>query len=243
MAVYGGPEITTSGLVLYLDAANKKSYPGTGTTWNDLSPTLTSGTLSSVTFDSSNKGNLIFDATSDYIVINDSSIFNFNSTFSLSVWIKINTANLSTIYNILSKKASFNNTQKGWSCQLDYRNTGIIHFRNNDGTVAADSTQDSTVDNTTLLNQTSSYKNIVWVVTASPARVSFYIDGSLRSGPHGITYTNTDTNNNLYIGKTLGSASDPAPPISLAQICLYNRNLSASEISNNYKALKGRYGL
>jgi hypothetical protein len=37
MAVYAGPEIVDNGLVLYLDAANQKSYPGSGTTWNDLS--------------------------------------------------------------------------------------------------------------------------------------------------------------------------------------------------------------
>ena len=32
-----GPKIVTDGLVLALDAANSKSYPGSGTTWNDLS--------------------------------------------------------------------------------------------------------------------------------------------------------------------------------------------------------------
>jgi hypothetical protein len=35
MSVYGGPEIVTDGLVLCLDAANRKSYPGSGTTWTD----------------------------------------------------------------------------------------------------------------------------------------------------------------------------------------------------------------
>lgn len=243
MSYLNGPKIINNGLVLCLDASNFKSYPRSGLNINDLSGTATNGTLSSITFDSSNNGILIFDASSDYIVVNHSSIFNFSSTFTVSVWLKINTLNLTSIYNILSKKASFNNTQKGWGCQLDYRNTGIVHFRNNDGTVAADSTQDSTVNNTALLNQTSSYKNIVWVVTASPARVSFYIDGSLRSGPHGITYTDTDTNNNLYIGKTLGSSGDGAPPINLSQISIYNRNLSNSEINQNYNALKGRFAL
>ena len=32
-----GPKIVTDGLVLYLDAANQKSYPGSGTTWYDIS--------------------------------------------------------------------------------------------------------------------------------------------------------------------------------------------------------------
>ena len=37
MGVYSGPEIVNSGLVLHLDAANSRSYPGSGTNWSDLS--------------------------------------------------------------------------------------------------------------------------------------------------------------------------------------------------------------
>ena len=45
MSIYGGPEIVTDGLVLHLDAANSKSYPGTGTSWFDLSGSNNHGTL------------------------------------------------------------------------------------------------------------------------------------------------------------------------------------------------------
>jgi len=243
MANQYGPKIITDGLVCCLDACNSKSYAGTGNTITNLVNNNLNGTMSSVTFSSSNNGVLALDASSDYIVINHNTLLNFDSSFTLSVWIKINTLNLSSIYNIVSKKAGFNGTQKGWSCQLDYRNTGIMHFRNNDGTVASDSTQDSTVNNTALLNQTSSYKNLVWVVRKSPQHVWFYIDGILRSGPHAITYTNTDTSNNLYIGKTLGSSGDGAPPINLGSLLLYNTVLNADNILTNYNALKGRFNL
>lgn len=37
MSLGHGASIVRSGLVVHLDAANKKSYPGTGTAWNDLS--------------------------------------------------------------------------------------------------------------------------------------------------------------------------------------------------------------
>lgn len=243
MANQYGPRIITDGLICCFDASNNKSYSGSGNSIYNLANNSLNGTMSSVTFSSSNNGVLVLDASSDYIVINHDSLLNFDSSFTLSVWIKINTLNLSSIYNIVSKKASFNGTQKGWSCQLDYRNTGIMHFRNNDGTVTNDSTQDSTVNNTALLNQTSSYKNLVWVVRKSPQHVWFYIDGILRSGPHAITYTNTDTSNNLYIGKTLGSSGDGAPPINLGNVLLYNTVLNANNILTNYNALKGRFSL
>ena len=37
MGVFAGPNIVEDGLMLYLDAADPKSYPGSGTSWFDLS--------------------------------------------------------------------------------------------------------------------------------------------------------------------------------------------------------------
>lgn len=45
MALHHSPSIVTSGLVLCLDAANVKSYPGTGTTWFDISGNGNNGTI------------------------------------------------------------------------------------------------------------------------------------------------------------------------------------------------------
>lgn len=45
MGAFGGPDIVTDGLVLALDAGSTRSYPGTGTTWYDLSETGANWTL------------------------------------------------------------------------------------------------------------------------------------------------------------------------------------------------------
>ena len=45
MAVSAGPDIVENGLVLCLDAGNRRSYPGTGTGWFDISGVNTNGTL------------------------------------------------------------------------------------------------------------------------------------------------------------------------------------------------------
>ena len=37
MAVHGGPNIVNDGLVFLVDAADKNSYPGSGTAWTDIS--------------------------------------------------------------------------------------------------------------------------------------------------------------------------------------------------------------
>jgi hypothetical protein len=61
MSVFAGPEITDSGLTLCLDAANPVSYPGTGTTWRDVSGQNNNGTLiGGPAFNSANSGYLTF---------------------------------------------------------------------------------------------------------------------------------------------------------------------------------------
>ena len=60
-----GPNVVTDGLVLYLDAGNVKSYPGTGTVWSDLSGDGNNGDLiNGITYSS---GNLLFDGSIDYV--------------------------------------------------------------------------------------------------------------------------------------------------------------------------------
>jgi hypothetical protein len=68
MALAHSPSIVTSGLVLCLDAANPKSYPGSGTTWTDLSGNGNNGTLvNGPTYSSVNGGSIVFDGSNDYI--------------------------------------------------------------------------------------------------------------------------------------------------------------------------------
>ena len=68
MAFSYSPKIVTDGLVLYLDAANNRSYPGSGTTWTDLSRGGNNGTLTNgPTFNGANGGSIVFDGTNDFI--------------------------------------------------------------------------------------------------------------------------------------------------------------------------------
>ena len=68
MGFYDGPSIVTNGLVLSLDAADKNSYPGSGTVWTDLSGNNIIGTLTNgPTFNSQNGGSIFTDGTDDWI--------------------------------------------------------------------------------------------------------------------------------------------------------------------------------
>ena len=67
MAINYSPKIIRDGLVLCLDAANPKSYPGTGTAWTDLSGSGNNGTLvNGPVYSSANGGSIDFDGSNDY---------------------------------------------------------------------------------------------------------------------------------------------------------------------------------
>lgn len=240
MSLTHSASVVRNGLVLHLDAANPKSYPGSGNTWFDLSGRNNHGTMTSVTYDSTNNGNMLFNNGADSVQVAHNSDFNFSSVMTISTWIKVNSFNVSLIYNIVSKKPSYNSTQIGWMCQYDYRTNGVLQFRNNNGTVLNDSTPTANLNNTALLNQTVNYVNSVWVISGSS--VVYYINGVNR-GTGTAAYTNTDSSTPIYIGKTVGSLGDDAILSNISNVSIYNRPLSATEVYQNFEALRGRYGI
>jgi hypothetical protein len=107
MAFANGPKIVTDGLVLALDAADRTSYPGSGTTWSDLVGnnygTLTNGP----TFNSANCGTIVFDGTNDYVFIN--SVTNYKSICFWVYW--DDTGPLATWRYLLDSRPGMN---QGW---------------------------------------------------------------------------------------------------------------------------------
>ena len=66
---YANGRIVTDGLVTYFNAADKTSYPGSGTTWYDLSGNGNHGTLTNgPTYSNANGGNIVFDNADDYVL-------------------------------------------------------------------------------------------------------------------------------------------------------------------------------
>jgi hypothetical protein len=89
MALAHSPKIVTNGLVLAVDAANLKSYAGSGTTWNDLSGNIIAGELvNSPTFNTSNNGFFQF-VTDDYARFQNSTLLD-TQTPTVEVWVKTN---------------------------------------------------------------------------------------------------------------------------------------------------------
>ena len=69
MGVTYNPKIATDGLVLCLDAANRRSYPGTGTTWSDLAESNNGTLTNGPTFDAGNGGSIVFDSGMKFFLV------------------------------------------------------------------------------------------------------------------------------------------------------------------------------
>ena len=68
MSFHFSPKIVTNGLLLHLDAANIKSYHGSGTSWYDLSGTGIYGTLiDTPAYSTDGVGSFVFNGTSNYV--------------------------------------------------------------------------------------------------------------------------------------------------------------------------------
>ena len=67
MGIVHHPNMVTDGLVACWDAANRRSYPATGTTWTDLVGDADGSLVNSPVFDPENLGSIAFDGTNDYV--------------------------------------------------------------------------------------------------------------------------------------------------------------------------------
>jgi len=241
MAYNNGPKIITNGLVLCLDAANAKSYPGSGTTWTDLSGDGNNGIIynGAVYSSASNKGIFTFDGSNQYVgVSSPSSKFSWTVSgsglnyMSIEVWVR-------------SSDLTGRLFSKPWNGNGEY------NYWVDNGAWAVNSGGSGYALSCTPY-RTGNWEHFVYVAT--PSQLSAYRGGVLNAGPtnHGLTGnvpTNGNSNNDLAI-MTLypygsGSWSYPTHAIAgdIGLFKIYNRALSASEILQNYNATKGRFSL
>ena len=116
MATNYNPSIVTDGLVLCLDAANTKSYPGSGTTWTDVSGEGHDGTLTNgPTFNSDYGGNIVFDGNTNGEEITGvhNSELNLRNDLTVECWFR-RTGGRSDWVRIMGKGGSSNRTYGLW---------------------------------------------------------------------------------------------------------------------------------
>ena len=232
MAISRGPKIVTNGLVLALDAADKNSYKGSGTTWKDLSGNNNTGTLTNgPTFSNVNGGAIVFDGADDYVNIPyNSGLIPNNLT--LSVWIN----RTSAVYYAHFIGVPASNTT--WASP--YISYGIEYI----GTTDTISFVTGYTDNNFDYTNVAAFGNNVWfnfTATYDKTNVKIYINGLLQT-TRAETRTLFASTANFYIGSNNTTSGYPLNG-KIANTLLYNRALSATEVLQNYNATKTRFGL
>jgi hypothetical protein len=216
MAFHYSPNIVTDGLVLYLDAANTRSYPGTGITWSDLSRGGNNGTLiNGPTFNSGFGGSMVFDGTNDYVSGSCTTV-NANVGMTTFIWVRT---------TITSPQVFFSHTSganNGFRLEID-GGQFLLTF----GGVANYSSGNGVSD--------GNWKQLVVTTVGTTGRI--YINGNLVASPTVGTMQGTP-NQFVISGSTIRFLNG-----NVASVILYNRDLSAAEVLQNYNATKSRFGL
>jgi len=223
MAVNYNPQIVTNGLILCLDAANIKSYPGSGTTWTDLSTNSNNGTLTNgPTFSSANGGSIVFDGIDDYAQCSANTSV---TTATFLVWMYRNGSQVDFTGILMSRGATANGLNfNGTSNQIGYHwnSDANAHYWGSGLTVpnltwCMIAVSVSTSSATAYLCQSSGITTATNIlnhpsVTLSSTRVGY------------------DINFRYFKGQ-------------IAQALIYNRGLTADEVAQNFNATRGRFGV
>jgi hypothetical protein len=223
-----GGGIVTNGLVLSLDAGRTNSYPGTGTTWTDLSGNGNNGTLvNGVAWGGSNDS-LYFDGTNDYV---SGTIPPLTGNYTVELTFRLYSSNVGD--NSLIALTSSN--AHGFLAEVA-DSTKKIRFlhRFPYGSGGGDSFYSSG-----SINLFEIY-SISWVRDSNQ---TIYINGNFDSQ---ITSTNSAFDSNLT-QLTIGQLSQTSNARNINGAVystkIYNRALTAAEVSQNFNALRGRYGI
>lgn len=233
-------DIVQSGLFMHLDASDIDSYPGTGTTWTDLTGNGNNGTISGATWSSTDGGQFDFDGSNDSISITHNSSLSLSTTAqrTIQVWVKfdalpaLNTQG-QPVFGKLSSGFNFDGYWGGL-----FSNTGNTRVVTNGASIqrVTNSTTNPVAIDTWYL-----YTFISQITSTSNTTKVYINTTEVSTTAHGSdTYSES---NPLYLGFIGTGVSSPYLNGKIGACYFYTTGLSASDISANYNATKGRYGL
>lgn len=227
------PGIVTNGLTLHLDAAQTRSYPGSGTSWSDLTGINSAGTLTNgPTFSSSNGGSILFDGVNDRVDL-PAGFSNFTSGLTFEAWVRPQTGL----------------PQYGRIIELGngVRTNNIFFYAPGNGYICLEMQYPDGVNQTiggcSAINALTFDVWQHWVGMLTGTQVILYKNGVQSGNPTGQTNLPTNTSRTVNsIGTTSGNYREFWKG-NIAQLRIYNRALSATEVGQNYNATRSRFGL
>jgi hypothetical protein len=229
MSFSNGPTVVTNGLVLSLDAGDRNSYVSGSTTWFDLAGTNNGTLTNGPTFNTGSFGSIVFDGVDDYVGLTLNSQLSNSFTFSAFVKLSAFSTNTNPQALVVSQVASYSNY---WAFLGTYQSKW--HWALYDGS-------NNPFITSNITPTTSSWTYVTGVRDVPSDTLYLYINGMLDS-----TFIDTTAGIPTYSALNVGGQTTQGARYSNSNIAttqIYNRALSASEVQQNYNALKGRFGL
>mgnify|MGYP001326666153 CR=1 FL=1 len=222
MGLFHSPSIIRQDLTFLLDAANTKSYSGSGSTWTDISGKGNNGTLT-------NTGNIAHE-TGSHLKFNEGNtggtgyvemgtVVESADKYTKNIWFRTNAANTN---NLMSGTGAVSTVF--WTAGTEYRiyaGHGLSYYQ---------------VDYNPVGSGTGLRDWHNACVTYGSTTLKLYVNGKLED-----TASSSDPSNfTLHIG-AYGNANELSGDVAYAS--LYNRTLTDAEVKQNFEALRGRFGI
>ena len=232
MAIAYNSNIPTTSMLLCADAGNPRSYPGTGTSWYDVSGTGNLGTLqASPTYTSGIGGSFAFNGSTQYASFNTNL---FNVTYTGKTVIAFARASASTWTNgVAAYKGLFGSSgNRNFNLYVyrDASNLYYMHYSTGVGGAYAGTLS-------SVISMTTSTWYMFAVTQSSAGAVNYYLNGSL---------VNTDSqafSQYLSTSSENIALSDNYWNGDIGMCSVYGTNLSATQIAQVYNSYRGRYGI
>jgi hypothetical protein len=226
MGISAGPSGVSDGLVFQLDAANLRSYSGSGNTANGLVSGIGGTLVNGTGFSSANNGSFIFDGSDDYIAASGTNFPLSNSPRTLNIWFYTKTSTWSANVNNLFWYGSGNTRQ---SFGVDFDTYPLMEFYTWNDDV-----------NWNSFGPQEGWKNV---------QVTYDGNTTCRVYEAGILVTtktlggqlNTVLSSNVQIGAFTDFSL--YTDCNISHVSMYNRALSATEVLQNFNSMRERYNL
>lgn len=242
--IYSNSSLPFSSIpVLHLDAGDTNSYSGIGTTWTDLSGNGNDGTLyNQPTYSSSDGGYFEFDGSNEMVNVTN---FSITSSYTINMFIKFldtSTGNKA----ILDFGSQSNYYPPGTTNDDDLLSPNPLRLYLNNGNVKIqhDDAFNSTGVASTIGITTNTWYNLT--VTYDGFDAKLYFNSTLNSSGGLPSPTINSQNYNVFgiADHPQGNGSSINPlNCRISRIEVFDRELNQTEITDNFNALKGRYGL
>ena len=253
MALFQSPNIVTDGLAVCLDAANTKSYSGSGTTWTDIGLKGTYATLvNGPTFNTENQGSIVFDGTNDYLQFDqriNSEIIQKDCSF--NIWVQFHDDSRDQVIITHPRitgfqplilwydKSAFSTPNNSGGSDVGGGSTNVltVMVTNNSNTEHRWTTANNVFGN----NTANTWHNICVVLDTTNNKYYTYLNGQQEALYNASIGGIKTSSNNFHIGFVDSGDAQSWLDGQLSQFSVYRRALTAAEVKQNFDAHKGRY--